>query len=247
MRRKGGLKTGFPALDRAIDIGGGIITLKSRNQKLLFNLSANIMVRNYNPDKKTLYLHLVDYHRRYWSMDYDFLSSLARTCEVDPEALFDGTCMVRAFSRDCAETEENWKMLFSCFTDENSNFAILDSISELYEENEMNSGNFYHYMNSHTFRNFNRNGSNGSKINFKTLTYTIGMFSKFCIRNNCVGIVLDCSRKPLHPYLGEVSSVVLEFFYDEGVIARLLKHPCLAEGCFEVRRSRQTTLKRFMH
>ncbi len=126
--RRNGLKTGFRNLDDMIDIGCGIILIRSLDVPFLSRMALNILARNYKPGKKSLYLHWVDYHKRYWTIDHDYLAGLAKQCGVDPDALFESVYFRRTFSRDGNEIGGNWEI------EVDADFIILDSLSELYCE-----------------------------------------------------------------------------------------------------------------
>ena len=61
------LITGIDRIDELISIGEGIITLKCEDNNYLFWLVSNLIVRNQN-EKPILYLHWVDYYKRYWTL-----------------------------------------------------------------------------------------------------------------------------------------------------------------------------------
>jgi len=111
-------------------LDGGIITFRCRDG-WAFTLIANILVRNIRPGKRTLYLHWVDYHRRYWSLDYDLVLRLAKECGADTDDVSDSIHFMRAFSRDTNAVQENWERIFA-FRD--MGMAVLDSPAELYED-----------------------------------------------------------------------------------------------------------------
>jgi len=205
-------------LDRILAYDCGIITLRARDPQFLFGLAANMIVRNHDadsktqdPEPKTLYLHWVDYHRRYWTLDHDLLVKVAKSVGADFASISRNLYFVRAFTRDNIEVEENWDML-AAFA-ENTNLVILDSVSELYETDRSKRGA-------------------SLPINSKTVAYAIGRFVRICMKNQCPGIVLDHAKMPIHPYLGEVSSVIVEFSSDGALVARILKHPCIRESSF---------------
>ena len=82
-----GLKTGYSRLDKIINIDEGIVTLRSASWEWLFHLAANLLVRNHSEQKKTLYLHWVDYHNRYWTLDYDAIAAIAKEQSVDLDSI----------------------------------------------------------------------------------------------------------------------------------------------------------------
>ncbi len=203
------LRAGLSVLEPLLR--GDIITLRCDNQGWLFELAASLLVRNHS--RRTLYLHWVDYHKRFWSIDYDYIARLARKEGKDISGIY----FQRAFSRDNNEVEENWRRVagFAKF-----DLLILDSVSELYEERKPDS---------------------------LPMTYSIGKFAQLCIRNDCCGIILDRSTRSIHPYLGHVSSIILQFRVDrEEIGVELLKHPSMAELSMSIPRNNQYKLSRWL-
>ncbi|MFN7990862.1 MAG: hypothetical protein U0R44_01755 [Candidatus Micrarchaeia archaeon] len=202
------LKAGLPGLEPMLR--GNIITLRCDNAAWLFELAAGLLVKNH--EGRTLYLHWADYHKRFWTIDYDHIMKLARKEGKDLSEVY----FMRAFSRDNNEVEENWRKL-SAFA--RFDLIILDSISELYEERKEGS---------------------------LPATYSIGKFAQLCIKNGCTGIILDRSRS-IHPYLGHISSVILDFAVERDEIRLMLrKHPCMADECLSVPRNSQYKLERWL-
>ena len=108
----------------------GILTIRCRGD--VSRLLAEIMVRN--AGKRILYLHWADYHKRFWSLDYDLIYRIAKEHGV-AESIGEDIHFMRAFSRDNNEVPENWDLIFSCSYE----LIIVDSISELYEERKQSS------------------------------------------------------------------------------------------------------------
>lgn len=128
--RKKGLKTGYRNLDDLIDIGCGVMLIRSLDTDFISKLALEILVRNYEPGKNSLYLHWVDYHKRYWTIDYDYIAQKAKSFGYEPEKVFASTYIIRSFSRDNVECNWNWEISIK------PNFVILDSLSELYQKKE---------------------------------------------------------------------------------------------------------------
>lgn len=209
----GTVKTGYKALDGLLS-GSGIITIKCFDESWLFDLIANIIVRNHQDGKRMLYLHWVDYHKRFWTFDYDLVLRVAKENQVNPESIIDDVHFMRAFSRDNNEVKENWVRLFAFG---GLNMIILDSITELYDERKDNS---------------------------LPMTYAIGKFAQLCARNGCVGIVLDRSGCPVHPYLAHVSSIIMELYVDRTeIMVNLVKHPCMPDIQEHIPRDKQYNLR----
>lgn len=218
--KKVGLKTGNPALDRLMNIGDGLITLRSGSPEWLSCLTSNIVVRNHTPSTSTLYVQWVDYYKRFWSVDIDSIVKLAKASGVETDSIMDGVKFIRMFSSDCSESAENWEKIdkFS----EGISLAVLDSATELYEDKN------------------NRDKDSAG------MAYSIGQFLKLCMKNDCPGIILDTSQKPVHPYLGEVSSIILDFFFRDGILANVLKHPCMVNMAVEVSMGSQPNLRSWL-
>ena len=211
--RTGRVRTGYRFLDALMGIGTGIITLRSPHRWLL-DLMANILVMNHS-GKRMLYLHWVDYHKRFWTLDYDLILRTAKENGVDVRSISEDVHFVRAFTRDHNEVPENWEMLEG-FGE--LDLAILDSVGELYEERQEG----------------------------KPMTYAIGKFVQLCVRNGCVGIVLDRSDRRMHTYLAHASSVIIEFDISDDIVVRLRKHPYMADVTLDVPRNGQHKLRRWL-
>ncbi|MBU1197441.1 hypothetical protein KJ765_02910 [Candidatus Micrarchaeota archaeon] len=216
---KKGLTTGRNDLDSLLALPDGLFTLRCRSTSWLFWMASTLIARNTEPGFRILYLQWVDYHDRYWSIDYDLLIRLAKRAQTDPQLMLDNTIIMRVFSRDGVEEEENWKQLFAL--NGPFRFIILDSINGLYSK-------------------FKR------EVNAKPMGYSIGRFSQLCMEKRCAGIVLDDSSAPLHPYLGELSSVILQFTHKGAWFAHLQKHPLQPEIEKEIAFRAQRTLARWL-
>jgi len=223
-KRERGLRTGLRSLDRLLQIGSGIITLRSPSAQWLSHLASSMIVRNHQPGSESLYMHWVDYHKRFWTVDFDRMSRLAKRLNADVNSIMDSVYFVRMFSRDCTEVEENWNRIYE-FGDRGMNLVVLDSVSELYEMKG---------------KGKNWRGSARGR------TYSINRFVKLCMMNDCPGIILDSSRKPIHPYLGEVSSIILDFFFRDRVLVNVIKHPCMINSAVELTRNPDPSLKRWL-
>lgn len=226
------IKTGIPGLDNLL-LSGGIITLRSNSRNWLSHLAANMIVRSYNDAAKTstepetehrqpniLYLHFVDYHKRYWTIDADRIMELAKREGKDFNSIAENLYFLRAFSRDNAENEENWEMITG-FAD-NLNLVLLDTLSDLYHLQKKR------------------------PIFQKTFAYVLGRFARICMKNDCPGIILDDSSLPVHPFLGDVSSTIIEFHVSGRIRLHLIKHPCLSVQPFYLQLSNQRTLGGWM-
>jgi len=219
MRR---IRSGIAALDEVLGTGG-IITLSSNSRSWLSYLITNIIVRSHSPEHKTqdpkpktLYLHWVDYHKRYWTIDLDGIIDLAKRSGADVHSLSQSLFFMRAFSRDNIENEENWRAILD-FSDE-LNLVLLDTLSDLYLPEKKRP----------LFR--------------RTFAFALGRFARICMKNDCPGIVLCSSSFPIHPYLGQISSTIIEFSVGNQILLNLIKHPCLSEQSFYLQLSNQRTL-----
>jgi hypothetical protein len=216
MRR---IRSGIGALDELLT-GGGIITLSSNSRGWLSHLITNIIVRSHDPKLETLYLHWVDYHKRYWTIDLDAIMDLAKRVGADFNSLSQNLFFMRAFSRDNIENEENWKTILE-FSDK-LNLVLLDTLSDLYLPEKKR----------HPFR--------------KTFAFALGRLARICMKNDCPGIVLSASSTQIHPFLGEISSTIIEFNVGRQILLNLIKHPCLREQSFFLQIGNQRTLEGWM-
>lgn len=248
------LKPGFKPLEPLLL--GNIITLRSQDKRWLFELVVNILIRSHEDGQKALYLHWVDYHKRFWTLDYDFIMRLAKKENKD---ILDSIYFLRAFSRDNNEVEKNWDNIKNAGK---FDLIILDSISELYEESKRNSGagdrrfdsgNWkqdagnragFGYAGGH--RDYAHAGGRGQETGNLPMTYSIGKFVQLCIKNDCPGIVLDYSER-MHPYLAHVSSVIIDIETNLDEMAfNVRKHPSMPEGVLRLPRRGQYTLRRWL-
>jgi hypothetical protein len=127
---------------------------------------------------------------------------------------------MRAFSRDNIENEENWRAILD-FSD-NLNLVLLDTLSDLY----------FPGKNEYEFR--------------KTFAFALGRFARVCMKNDCPGIILSSSTYPIHPYLGQISSTIIEFDVGRQIMLNLIKHPCMGERSFYLQIGSQRTLGGWM-
>jgi hypothetical protein len=157
----------------------------------------------------------------------------AKMAGADCRQLSADTYVLRAFSRDNNEVEENWQKLFSCGK---FDMIILDSVSELYPADRKPG-----------IRNQNPEPGNWKQgTENKPMLYSIGRFIQLCIKNDCIGIALDFSPR-IHPYLAHTSSIIIDFEIDRHeVAATVRKHHSLPEGTYLIPRDRQYKLGRWM-
>jgi len=214
--RTGRVLSGVPALETMMEIGCGIITIRCDDIHWLSRLVSEIISRNHSPGGRVLYLHWIDYHKRYWSIDYERLIDSGKSNGADVSSMLDDLVFQRSFSRDNTEVEANWQALLC---EGPFSMMILDSIPDLFEE---------------------------SKEGNVPMTYSIGRFVQLCVRNGCVGIALDRAKRPVHNYLAHVSSVIIEVKVGPELDISLIKHPCMAEGIRLYPAHRQWTLRRWM-
>ena len=209
------IKTGIEALD-AIMQSGGITTIRSKGSRWISRLITNLIIHNHDPESKMLYLHFVDYHKRYWTIDLDSIIDLAKRAGRDSDSIAENLYFMRAFTRDNVENEDNWKMIdeFS----NNLNLIILDTLSDLYLPQKMRPA----YQ--------------------KTFAYALGRFARLCMKNRCSGLIIDSSELPMHQYLGNISSTIIEFNITSMIHVHLIKHPCLSEQSFYLQQGNQRTL-----
>lgn len=207
------LKVGLP-IEHLLK--GDIITLRCFNADWVFGFLADIIVRNYEPGHKTLYLHWADYHKRFWTIDYDHLFKLAKKSGYDVRNFSMDTYFCRAFSRDNNEVEENWRKL-STFS--SLNLIVLDSLDELYSEKKEDS---------------------------LPLTYSIGKFAQLCIKNGCQGVIVDHSKYLNSYLAHRSSVILEVGVDRHEILFRIVKHPSLPEGAVSIPRDMQYKLARWM-
>ncbi len=214
--KTGRVLSGIPALENMMEMGSGIITIRCDDIRWLSNLVSQIISRNHSSGGRILYLHWIDYHKRYWSIDYEQLVDSGKSNGADVASMLDDVVFQRAFSRDNTEVGSNWEMLVN---EGPFSLMILDSIPDLFED---------------------------SKEGRVPMTYSIGRFVQLCVRNGCVGIALDRAKRPVHNYLAHVSSVIIEVEVGAELDISLLKHPCLADGLSFYPKHGQWTLRKWM-
>lgn len=214
-----GLATGRSDLDGLLQVSGGLVTLRCPSAGWLFKVAAGLLARGVREDAKALYLQWADYHERYWSLDYDLLMQEAARAGVPPALVEEQAWCFRVFSRDAAEEEGNWEKLRAL--EGKVGLMVLDSVDGLF-------------------------AAKAQREQAKPVSYSIGRFAQLCIEKDCHGVVLDYSRRPIHPFLGELSSVILEFSFEGSLWASLKKHPCMPELVMELPLRRQRTLARWL-
>ncbi len=210
------LRTGLSGLDQLLCIKTGLVTLRSRQDTLLARLAATMLARSFQRGEKALYLQWVEYHYRYWALDYDYLCATAKEAGIGLREFSDSVYFQRYFCKDNIQAEENWQALFAF--PEKFGLIFLDSASELYDH------------------------APDKKANDKPLVYSLGRFSQLLSRHGCLGVALDFSEKPIHPFLGEISSIVLDLSWAESLLVGIVKHPMLASSQVEVSLRAQQTL-----
>ncbi len=212
------VKTGSKALDSALKISGGVITLRSTKQKWLSKLAAGILVLNYKKNSSSLLLNWLDYHQRYWSLDLDYLIKIGNGIGIESEELVRSIIIHRCFSRDNIESPEFWAALGTL--PKELRLVVLDSFTELYESDPVKEEN-------------------------KPKIFPASMFNRLVSKHDAIGIILDYSKKTINPYLAQISSVIIEFKHDEGLYAQVIKHPYLADPLIEIPVAGQQILKRW--
>lgn len=208
-----GLKTGKPALDECLAVSPGVVTFQALDSKWLSTLTQDLLTRNHVSGSKMLYLLCLDYHERYWSFDFDGLANSAKKAGANLDALLNDVLVVRAFSRDSVESKAFWRKLLDLPP---LNLIVLDSVTELYTEDSQ-------------------------KTYSRPMLYSIGRFRELCQKNECFAVVLNASPY-LHPYLGELSSIIIRFQLGHRLFAEVLKHPLFDVKRIEVPVKAQRTL-----
>ena len=129
------LSFGIPELEKVFRLQTGIVTLRSTDTALLFKVVSHAIVRNFSPGSKILFLHFVDYYKRFWTVKLDFLARKAKQSLNYYQDILDNVLFMRAFSPDQLERRENWEKISGI---ENVNLVIVDSLFELYPRNKPN-------------------------------------------------------------------------------------------------------------
>src|SRR2546428_4364514 len=192
---------GIEELDDLVRLNSGLVLLKSQHQSLLFYLVSRIIANSVKNNKKVLYLHFVDYHNRYWSLNIDNILGIAQHLKIDLNRFLEMVKIVRAFTTDQIEENENWKKISNSVTNRVKVF-IVDSLTELYLDNR----------------------------DVRKLLYVVGKLKKLCMKNNMIGIVLDYLPNYLTYYIANSSTAILEFSSFQGRIYTFLrKHPSIEE------------------
>jgi len=208
-----GLKTGKTALNEYLQIAPGVVTFQALDPAWLSQLALELLVNNHQPGRKMLYLQCLDYHERYWSFDFDGLSTATKKASGNLDELLDDVLVVRAFSRDAIESKAFWKKLLDL---PDLGLVILDSVTELYTDDSQ-------------------------KTYSRPMLFSIGRFRELCQKNECFGVALNGSNY-LHPYLGDLSSVIIRFQLGQRLFAEVLKHPLYDVKRIEVPVKPQRTL-----
>ncbi len=217
---KRGLKTGFVELDKFLELETGLVPFQCGNSQWLNCLTNQILARNYVEGKKTLLLQFLDYHERYWSLNFDEIVKNAKSQGVNLDSFLDNTFVLRAFSRDTVESPAFWARAIAFA--ENTGLAVLDSVNELYDSTKKR------------------------ELNSKPLAYSIARFREILQRNQCIGLALDYSLQQIPPFLGEASSAIIYFRVQNGVYAKVMKHSSMKEGSFEIPIVPQRNLRKWL-
>ena len=215
------LRTGISGLDPLLAIGGaGLVTLRSAQDWKLSRLASSILARSMGEGRRALYIYWVEYHYRYWALDYDYLFSTAKAVGISPDEISDNVFFQRYFCKDNIAAQENWDKLFE-YQRGSFDIIILDSVSELYDH------------------------APKKEANDKPFAYSMGKFSELLSKQGAIGIALDYSKYPVHEYLGEISSIVLELSWQDCLRASITKHPLLAMTTVDIPLKAQQTLGRW--
>ncbi len=208
-----GLKTGKTALNEYLNIAPGVVTFQALDSDWLTRLAFDLFVHNHEPGQKMFYLQCLDYHERYQTFPFDKLVSTAKKAGVDVEELVDDLIVRRAFSRDAIESKLFWQELQALPP---LSLVVMDSMTELYTEDSQ-------------------------KTYSRPMLFSIGRFRELCQKNECFGVALNGSSY-LHPYLGDLSAVIIRFELGHRLFAEVLKHPLFDVTRFEVPVKAQRTL-----
>ncbi|MFH0884148.1 MAG: hypothetical protein V1861_00375 [Candidatus Micrarchaeota archaeon] len=114
------IRTGNRVFDSLL-CSDAIITLRCADSIWLSEMIWRLMARNATDG--VLYLQWTDYHKRYWSFDYE---RFFRICGADARDAMRNVHVLRAFTKDNNDVAANWDVPGEY------KLIVLDSLSELY-------------------------------------------------------------------------------------------------------------------
>ncbi len=100
-----------------------IITLRCEDSGWLSEMVWRLMARN--SESGVLYLQWTDYHKRYWSLDYE---RFLRVCGPSARQALKNVHVLRSFTKENNDVASNWDVPGEY------GLIILDSLSELYAD-----------------------------------------------------------------------------------------------------------------
>jgi hypothetical protein len=204
------VRTGVKEIDEMLNTDCGGLVLLMGEQRALLPMASAAVSRCIRDGGKVLYLHFLDYHNRYWSLNVDRLLELAKSVGVDYDTFVSSMNIVRAFTTDQIEDVDNWERIEKSMGDGNGyRLVVLDSLSELYNDT----------------RQFS---------NPRMLIRVMGQMKSLCMRMGLVGLVLDYSQRYFTQYIPHSSAVVLKVEQrGDRLRASLLKHPSMECRCVD--------------
>ncbi len=116
------IRTGNRVFDSLL-CSDAIITLRCADSAWLSEMIWRLMARN--ATEGVLYLQWTDYHKRYWSFDYE---RFVRICGADARDAMQNVHVLRAFTKDNNDVAANWDVPGEY------KLIVLDSLSELYAD-----------------------------------------------------------------------------------------------------------------
>jgi hypothetical protein len=114
------IRTGNRVFD-SLFFSDAIITLRCADSVWLSEMVWRLMARN--AADGVLYLQWSDYHKRYWSFDYE---RFVRVCGADARMAMHNVHVLRAFTKDNNDVAANWDVSGEY------KLIVLDSLSDLY-------------------------------------------------------------------------------------------------------------------
>jgi hypothetical protein len=198
------VQTGIREIDEMLDADCGGLVLLLGEQRALLPMASSAVARCIQGGGKVLYLHFLDYHDRYWSLNVDSLIELAKSLGVSYDTFVSSMNIVRAFTTDQIEDVENWKRIEKSLGDgKGYKLVVMDSLSDLYGDSKQFS-------------------------NPRMLLRVIGQLKSLCLRFGLTALVLDYSQKYFTYYVPHSSAVVMRLErHGDRLRASLLKHPSM--------------------
>lgn len=178
---------GLPQLDKLIDHKKGLLLFRTNSRRIAFKIGSKALLENITREEKEYFLHFVEYHKRYWTIDLDHLMEQAERKNIDQDQVMDNIYCIRAFNSDQVEEESNWELIKDTI-ERDTSLIVVDSMEELQ----------------------NSTYNNKEKDKEKGIKYLIGKLHQLGIKSNSTVLVFDYSAGRTNPYLMKTANTVLE-------------------------------------